>query len=120
MRLFHFSGLIFICLCSSYIAFGQVKKGTVVTESLNSVILRENKVGLKEMRMIKIYLPPGYQTSGKSYPVVYYCHSIYGDPTFIMEGEGVVTRLMERAFANGLTKEFIFVVGDYSSPLVGS
>lgn len=95
-------------------------RGKIITEKITSAILKENLVGLETIRRVKIYLPPGYDTSGKSYPVVYYLHSIYGSAEMVLE-EGVPSvRLLERAFAAGIVKEFIFVVPDYSSAAVGS
>jgi hypothetical protein len=96
-----------------------VKQGTVVTKKLASAILKENKVGLEATRTVKIYLPPGYETSGKSYPVVYYFHSIFGNADMIL-GDRHVVNLLERAFATGMIKELIFVVADYSTAAVGS
>ena len=104
---------------SGSITLPAAKKGTVISEKFTSTILRENMVGLKEVRNIKIYLPPGYETSTKLYPVVYYFHSMFGNPDYILGGDHVV-KLLDSGFATGVVKEFIFVVGDYSSPTVGS
>src|SRR5688572_3115758 len=41
----------------------EIKQGTVVTETLVSTILRENKVGLDPNRKVKIYLPSDYFSS---------------------------------------------------------
>jgi len=97
----------------------ETKHGTVVTEKLTSAILRDNRIGLDLNRNIKVYLPPDYSDSGKSYPVVYFCHSIFQGPEQIFE-DGNLTKLLERGFANGVVKEFILVVGDYTSPTTGS
>src|SRR3954468_7008660 len=53
-----------------------IQHGHVVTEHLVSQILKENKIGIDVNRMVKIYLPPGYASSHKSYPVVYFFHSM--------------------------------------------
>ncbi len=96
-----------------------VKHGTVIAKKLASTILKENKVGLEEIRTVKIYLPPGYETSGKSYPVVFYFHSILGNADMIL-GDGHVEKQLERAFASGVIKELIFVAADYSTAMIGS
>ncbi|GAO43190.1 putative esterase [Flavihumibacter petaseus NBRC 106054] len=96
---------------------GQPQKGTLVTDSFTSVVLRENKLALGLNRKVKIYLPPGYTASGKAYPVVYYCHSIFGNPGSIF---GAATDQVDRAVAAGVTRAFILVVADYSSPTSGS
>lgn len=117
MSVLRFAVVIIIGMWSSHHAIGQLQKGSLVTDSITSTILRENKVGLNLTRMVKIYLPPGYQTSGKKYPVVYYCHSIYGNPNSIFSAAAA---LLDSAFSTGAAKAFIFVVADYSSALIGS
>lgn len=99
-------------------AHGQIKQGHLVTEKLASAILKENRIGLDANRTIHIYLPPGYEASRKSYPVVYYLHSIFTKGNQVFE-DGVGS-LLDRAFTNGITREFIFVAADYSSPTIGS
>lgn len=95
------------------------KHGTLVTENLASTILQENRTGLDPNRRIKIYLPPGYANSGKSYPVVYFCHSIFWSAEQVF-ADGNMAKLLERGFANGIVKEFIMVAADYSTPTTGS
>ncbi len=97
----------------------EVKHGTLVTETLSSTILRENRTGLKPDRSVKVYLPPGYAESGKSYPVVYYFHNIFWSPEQMFE-DGNLVNLIERGFSNGMVEEFIFVAADYSTPSTGS
>jgi enterochelin esterase-like enzyme len=126
---------ILICLTATY-ASGQrktesieansgsqatraIKRGTVMTEKLVSAILRENHIGLDVNRVIKVYLPPGYATSGKSYPVIYYCHNLNWSSEQLF-ADGNLVKLMERGFASGVVKEFILVAADYSTPTVGS
>lgn len=97
----------------------EMKHGTVVTEHIDSLRLRETKTGLVPMRSVKIYLPPGYAESGKSYPVIYYFHSFFWSPEK-MFADGNLQRLLERGFANGIVPEFILVAADYSTPTTGS
>ncbi|QIP14539.1 esterase family protein [Spirosoma aureum] len=97
----------------------EIKHGTLSTEKLASTILRDNRIGLDTNRDIKVYLPPGYANSSKSYPVVYYCHSIFTNAEKLV-GDGTIINLLERGFANGVVNEFIFVVADYSTPTTGS
>jgi S-formylglutathione hydrolase FrmB len=97
----------------------EKKQGTIITEHLASTILKENRIGLDTNRTIKIYLPPGYATSGKSYPVVYYFHTIFYSADKLFADEPIV-QLFDRAIANHVVDEFIFVAADYSSPTIGS
>ena len=122
-----FAALIFTTICD---AAGQSKGssstekdtgkiGKLVTEVLTSTILKENRIGLNLNRNIKIYLPPDYATSSKSYPVVYFCHNIFWNNEKMFE-DGRIVKLIDSAFASGLIKEFIFVVPDYSTSTTGS
>ncbi|GAA0550012.1 hypothetical protein GCM10009415_34930 [Chitinophaga japonensis] len=81
--------------------------------------MQENRTGLDPNRTIKIYLPPGYKDTGKSYPVLYYFHSIFWNAEKMFE-DGNLVKLLERGFANGISRAFIFVAADYSTPTTGS
>ena len=97
----------------------EIKHGTLVTELLSSTILRDNLIDLDTNRPVKIYLPPGYEVSGKRYPVVYYLHNTFWNPEKMFE-DGNLVRLLERGFTNGVVGEFIFVAADYSTSTTGS
>ena len=97
----------------------ETKHGTLVVETLTSVVLRDTKIGVDPNRSIHVYLPPGYATSGKSYPVVYYCHSTYSNPTQMLQ-ESNVASILDRAIERNVIKPVIFVVADYSTALTGS
>jgi hypothetical protein len=88
--------------------------GKVVTEKLVSKVLRNTRTGIDTNRMVKIYLPPNYETSGKSYPVVYYLHSLNSSAERIFEN-GDVQKLLDRAFANRVVNEFILVAANYGA-----
>lgn len=96
-------------------AAGDWKRGTVVTEQLASSVLRETRTGVDPNRQVSVYLPPGYADSGKSYPVVYFFHSLnWSGPQVFSDGR--MQGLLERGFASGTVKEFILVAADFSSP----
>jgi pimeloyl-ACP methyl ester carboxylesterase len=97
----------------------ETQHGSVVTEHLLSVKLNDTRTGLAPNRTIKVYLPPGYASSGKSYPVVYYCHSLNWSAEKMFE-DGNLVKLLERGFTNRIVPEFILVAADYSSPTLGS
>jgi S-formylglutathione hydrolase FrmB len=92
---------------------------TVVDEPLISGILRDNRIGLDSARAIKVLLPPGYAKQEQRYPVVYFLHNAWYGPKQMVE-DGRAQRLIERAFADGATPEFIFVIADYTGPTTGS
>lgn len=95
------------------------KQGTVITEHITSTVLAENKIGLDVNRTIKIYLPPGYSNAGKSYPVIYYFHTMFYSADKLFTDEPVA-QVFDRAIANHVIDDFIFVAADFSSPTVGS
>jgi hypothetical protein len=93
--------------------------GTIVTERIVSSVLRDTRIGVDPNRAVKIYLPPGYATSGRAYPVVYFLHSLNwsAENTF---RDGNLAKLLERGFAAGVVPEFILVAADFTSPTMGS
>lgn len=93
--------------------------GKVITEKLVSDVLRNTKTGVDPNRLVKIYLPPGYETSGKSYPVVYYFHNLNWSAEKMFEN-GKVQKLLDRAMANHVVDKFILVAADYSTAQLGS
>ncbi len=95
------------------------ERGSVVEERIESDVLRENRIGLDVTRQVKVYLPPGYERSERRYPVVYYLHNTFWSPDQ-MFADGNLVRLLERAFEAGVTKEFIFVAANYTTPTTGS
>ncbi|HMG92681.1 MAG TPA: alpha/beta hydrolase-fold protein [Chryseolinea sp.] len=97
----------------------ESKHGTLITEQLTSKILQENRVNLDPNRKVKVYLPPGYAASGKSYPVVYYCHNIFYNSERLFQDSKLID-LLEQGFANKVVKEFILVAADYSTASTGS
>ena len=97
----------------------KIVPGTVVTEHLASMVLRENRIGIDPNRIVKIYLPAGYTGSTRSYPVVYYFHTIGGSAEKLFE-DGNLVKLLERGFTNGVVREFILVAADYTTPTTGS
>ncbi|WP_153800354.1 alpha/beta hydrolase-fold protein [Foetidibacter luteolus] len=96
-----------------------IRHGTLLSEQFASTILKENRTGLNPRRNIQVFLPPGYDTSKKLYPVLYYCHNIFWNAEKLLE-DGRLVSLIETGFANGVVKEFIFVAADYSTPTTGS
>lgn len=95
-----------------------VKKGSLVSETIISEVLKQNLVNLSTSRKLNVYLPQGYKNSGKSYPVVYYLHSIYGNGGAVFSNGAEA--LLDSAFSTGVSKEFIFVAADFSSANIGS
>lgn len=120
MRILKLFSLLLVAVLMATSAFSQKSKGgTIITKNLLSNILRGTTTGLDSNRMVKVYLPPTYAGSTRSYPVVYYFHSVFSSAEKTLEN-GKLVSLIEPGFDKGVVKEFIMVVADYSSPTTGS
>src|SRR3990172_12054937 len=52
--------------------------GRVVIEEFDCEALRDNPLADPARREIPVYLPPGYDRSGRRYPVIYWLHGFTG------------------------------------------
>lgn len=120
MKLSCIALFILAALCARFAYSAEAPRGSVVTERFTSEILRENRVGLDPNRSISVYLPSGYDESEKSYPVIYYFHSIGWSNERMFAEENTPQPLLDRAIAKGAIGEFILVAPDYSGPTLGS
>ncbi len=111
--------VILACFFSTRALSQALELGTVVTEHLSSTVLRDNLIGLDTNRSVQVYLPPGYPDADRSYPVVYYCHSVLTNPEKLF-ADGNLINLLDRGFAHGVVDDFILVAADYSTPTTGS
>ena len=103
--------LVAACLTS---LLAQNVSGTIVYDSLYSKSL-ENKFGENPTRKLSVYLPPGYEKSGKRYPVIYFLHGFGGDHNF---PRGI--ELLDYAIATRRIRPFIFVVPNEKTTYGGS
>ncbi|TRY33994.1 alpha/beta hydrolase [Aliiglaciecola sp. M165] len=106
--------LLFILATSQAHAQSQV-----VTRQINSTILQNNLIGLDTSRHMTIYLPDGYDTQNKRYPVVYFLHSFFWSDKQMFE-DGIVKSMLDKSIANGTIKPFILVAADFGNHQVGS
>ncbi len=97
----------------------DIPKGTVILEHIDSEILKDTKTGLNPRRSVSIYLPPGYNDTDQSYPVIYYFHGLFWDNERMFE-DGVVQATFDKAIAEGIIEPVIVVAPNYSTPTVGS
>lgn len=109
-KLFLKSILVLSLICGAVNA-KPLPEGTVENHSLSSRALAENLISLDPVRAISVYLPPGYQTSGRRYPVIY--HIPFGR---LMLDDQEVISLFDKAIADKQIGEFILVTGDFSTP----
>ncbi|HWB28029.1 MAG TPA: alpha/beta hydrolase-fold protein [Chitinophagaceae bacterium] len=93
--------VLLIALCSMAAAQGSKVYDNL---SVKSKILNMD-------RKYAIYLPPGYETSERSYPVLYLLHGASDDQTgWVQFGE--VQRITDEAIANGTATPMIIVMPD--------
>ena len=57
----------------------RTKKGVLMVDEITSSSLQGNPMENSTARKMTIYLPPGYDDSGKQYPVIYLLHGFTGD-----------------------------------------
>ena len=95
------------------------KVGQVVTRKFESNILKNTKVKINPIRSTKIYLPPGYERSNQSYPVIYYQHGLFWDNERMFEN-GVVKDVLDRGINEKLISPFIMVFPDFTNSFEGA
>lgn len=97
------NAVLVLLLTGSMASFGQSGK---VFDNLTLT----SKI-LKSERKYAIYLPPDYETSGRSYPVLYLLHGAGDDQTgWVQFGE--VLNITDKAIAEGTSTPMIIVMPD--------
>lgn len=109
-----------MAVCAALLAMMAVPAATaapgrVVDAEIESRALAGNLVGLDPKRRIKLYLPGGYDSGAKRYPVVYFVHNMHGSPSRVFD-ESRLHEFVERAVERGQLGEVIIVAGDFSTP----
>lgn len=102
----HPAFLVLTALLMPSLAYAQASHHSVVydTKTLPSEILGGE-------RSYAIYLPPGYQTSQRSYPVLYLLHGAGDDQTgWVQFGE--VQRLADKSITDGTATPMVIVMPD--------
>lgn len=102
--------LLILSICTVFISFSQ--RGKVFDNlSMKSEIL-------KSERKYAVYLPPDYETSERSYPVLYLLHGMGDDQTgWVQFGE--VLRIADKAILDGSATPMIVIMPDANTGKVG-
>ncbi|QDT07107.1 Endo-1,4-beta-xylanase Z precursor [Rubripirellula lacrimiformis] len=106
MKTFAIQILASLMLLASSVASAQTSHHSVVKDvcTMTSQILGGE-------RNYAIYLPPGYETSQRSYPVLYLLHGAGDDQTgWIQFGE--VQHIADKAIADGVATQMVIVMPD--------
>ncbi|MFZ0266661.1 alpha/beta hydrolase [Caulobacter sp.] len=77
------------------------------------------RIGISGQRRARVYLPDGYESSGRRYPVIYYLHNIFEDERAAFDQHDL-KGLLDRAIKAGTIPPVIVVAADFSTPLGGS
>ncbi|WP_018414523.1 alpha/beta hydrolase [Teredinibacter turnerae] len=104
---------LFLCFIFSLLS-GAANAGEIIDRTVRSRILGGEHLGYDPQRHIKLYLPSGYATSGKRYPVLYHFHGLFWSNTQAF-ADGNLQRTLDVAMARGIIPEFIWVAGDYTT-----
>jgi enterochelin esterase-like enzyme len=93
--------------------------GTAFAQHIGKVIDEQNIKSdiLKHNVKYAIYLPPDYETSNRTYPVVYLLHG-YGDDQTGWLQFGEVNRYADKAIAEGTIPPIIIVMPDAQGNLL--
>lgn len=99
---------------SPALAQSQVRDVVVASKAFEG-----NKIGVSPQRRALVYLPDGYETSGRRYPVIYYLHNVFEDERAAFDQHDF-RGLLDRAVKAGVIPPVIVVAADFSTPLGGS
>ena len=91
----------------------QAQQGTVVSTFIDSQALEGNRLDAPTRRRARVYLPAGYESSTKRYPVVYFLHGGSGDENTFFDHQG--HRTADRLINNDELREMIVVGVDGST-----
>jgi hypothetical protein len=108
------AALIILLAAPPALAQGQVRDFEVASKAFDG-----NKLGISRQRRVRVYLPDGYEASGRRYPVIYYLHNIFEDERAAFDQHDL-KGLLDRAVAAKAIPPVIVVAADFSTPLGGS
>lgn len=94
-----------------------LEEGTWETFEFTSEALADNLIGDPATRTIHVYLPPGYDASAKSYPVVYALHCVFTNQKDDVLGMG---EQLDSLITTGEAREMILVFPDGDNKFRGS
>lgn len=96
----------------------EIEAGRVVELTIDSPSLRGNLLDTPSTRNVSVYLPPGYDTSSRRYPVLYLLHGIF-DSNRTWIGHFEVPAMLDRLTARRLIPPLIAVMPDGGNRLGG-
>ena len=96
--------------------------GQIITDTIAVEALKDNKLGDPDIRNMVIYLPPSYDSSDKTYPVIYLLHGFGGNERSLVDemGEELAVFIIDGLINDGSLKEMILVMPDGRNKYGGS
>jgi enterochelin esterase family protein len=98
-------------------------QGTVVIETIESQVLKNNALGDPHTRRVPVYLPPGYEQGDKRYPMVYVLTGFTGRGTMLLNDSAwdePLPQRMDRLIGDGAIKPMIVIMPDCFTRVGGS
>lgn len=95
-------------------AASQVRDFEVASKAFDG-----NRIGIGARRRVRVYLPDGYDASGRRYPVIYYLHNLFEDERAAFDQHDF-RGLLDRGIKAGAIPPVIVVAADFSTPLGSS
>jgi Putative esterase len=102
---------------SAVSTLAQSTQGQIVDRKITSTNFADNKIGVSTVRKMVIYLPPGYLSSTRRFPVIYFLPNPFEDNYRFDFDHRDAQGLFDRAIAEGVIKKFILVAVDMNTPL---
>lgn len=100
-----------------------MQRGRVVINTLDSNVLKNNRLDDPSLRQLAVYLPPGYDESQVDYPSVYVLSGFNGRGTMLLNDapwdENMAQR-MDRLIGSGAVQPMILVMPDCLTRVGGS
>lgn len=112
-----FLGLLLVGLLvvtSAPAARAEVRDFTIASKAFEG-----SKLSLSSQRRVRVYLPDGYESSGRRYPVVYFLHNLFDDEKAAFDRDGFA-KLLDQAIATKIIPPVIVVAADFGTPLGSS
>ncbi|MEO7691359.1 MAG: alpha/beta hydrolase-fold protein [Sphingomonas sp.] len=100
-------------------AQGSESRSRLVERVIHAKSFAGNKIGVSADRKLIVYLPAGYDGSGKRYPTLYFFASPLDSYRALFDKSGAQA-LFDRAIARGAIGGFILVSVDMTTPLGAS
>jgi S-formylglutathione hydrolase FrmB len=108
--------LMIMALWLSAFAMPVAAESRLETAKINSVHFAHNRIGVSSVHDVTVYLPDGYATSKKRYPVIYFLNSFGEDETAPFANNGAQA-VFDAAMTDGTIGDVIVVTADFLTPL---